>query len=71
MSLREIKKIQAHTNQLVPRTSINREIRKACIEAGSDFIFRVDAVEVIHEAAESYMIGVLQDATLCAVHSLR
>ena len=33
--------------------------------------WRVDAVEAIQHAAEDYLVGIMEDANICAIHAKR
>lgn len=36
-----------------------------------DFRFQTQAVYALQEAAESYLVGLFEDANLCAIHAKR
>ena len=71
--LQEIRRLQQSTNTLVPRIHFSRVIRDVAfsIAGGRDFRWASEALEAIQTAAESYLVGLFEDANLCAMHAKR
>lgn len=74
-ALREIRKYQKSTELLIRRAPFQRlvrEITRVHADAGQpDYRWQVQAVEALQEAAEAYLVGVLEDSNLCAMHAKR
>jgi len=74
-ALREIRKYQKSTETLIPKLPFQRLVRSIAEQfkpAQWDTIrFKAGAIEALHEAAEAYLVGVFQDAQLCAIHARR
>lgn len=70
--LRNIKHLQRTTNLLIPRAPFLRVIREI-IMVHTDETMRITtmAVEALREAAESYLVGTMEDAYQLAVHAKR
>merc|ERR1712065_72153 len=72
VALREVKKLQKSTDLLVARAPFARLIREVASGFNNQKLnFQASAVSAIQEAAESYIISVLSDANLCALHANR
>ncbi len=71
VALREIKKIQKGTNLLLRKLPFQRLVREIVQEQGHDLKFQSVAMEVLQEATEAHMIGIFEDANLCAIHAKR
>ena len=71
--LQEIRKLQQSTNTLVPRIHFSRVIRDIAFSSvgGRDFRWASEALEAIQTAAEAYLVGLFEDANLCAMHAKR
>jgi histone H3 len=83
VALKEIRKYQKSTDLLVPRAPFMRLIREVARQqldrefgggAGgslSDVKFKASALEALQEAAEAHLIGLFEDAQMCAIHGRR
>ena len=71
VAIREIKRYQRSTELLIKRLPFQRLVRDIAREFKSDMRFQASAVLALQEAAESYMVGLLQDTNLCAIHAKR
>ena len=75
MALREIRKYQKGTELLfrkLPFSRLVREITQDVDRIGSDNLcWQKNAILAIQEAAEAYLVNLLQDANLCAIHAKR
>ena len=71
--LREIRKLQQTTHTLVPRVHFSRIIRDVAfsIDGGTRYRWASEALEAIQTAAEAYLVGLFEDANLCALHAKR
>lgn len=71
VALREIKRYQKTADFLLPRAPVQRLIRSISTGIDPELRFRSEALAAIQEAAESYIVGLFEDTTLCAVHARR
>ena len=71
VALREIKRYQRTTDLLLPRAPFQRVARELCSNIDADLRFAPQALIAMQEAAEAYLVGVFEDANLCAIHAKR
>ncbi|EFJ42817.1 hypothetical protein VOLCADRAFT_109338 [Volvox carteri f. nagariensis] len=75
VALREIRKYQKSTELLIRRLPFQRLVREIANKGApggqTDFRWQHDALEALQEAAEAYMISMMEDANLCAIHAKR
>lgn len=71
VALRDIRRYQKSTNLLIPRLPFQRLVREIAAEYRSDLRFQGSAVLALQEAAEAYLVSVLEDSNLCALHGKR
>ena len=71
VALRQIRKYQKTTNLLIPKIPFQRLVREIAQQLNSDLRFQTDAILALHEAAEAYLIGLMEDTNLCAIHANR
>ena len=71
VALREIKRYQKSTDLLIPRAPFQRLVRDICSGIDNDLRFQAQALLAIQEASEAYLVGLMEDAGLCAVHAKR
>lgn len=71
VSLREIKRYQKSTANLLQKLPFQRFIRETSSNHAPDMRFQVDALAAIQEASESLLESVLRDANAVAIHSKR
>ena len=72
--MREIRKYQKSTDLLVPRLPFSRLVREIAAgfaSAGGDLRFRSSALAALQEAAEAFLVTLMEDGMLCAVHAKR
>ena len=71
--LQEIRRLQNTTNTLVPRIHFSRIIRDVAMstDGGRQFRWASEALEAIQTASEAYLVGLFEDANLCAIHAKR
>lgn len=72
VALREIRKYQRQTNTLIPKATFQRLVRELCErDIKSCLHFTSTAMLALQEAAEAYLIELLGDSQLCAIHANR
>ena len=71
MALREIRRFQKSTDLCIRKLPFQRLVREIAQEFKSDLKFQSIALLALQEAAEAYMVGLFQDANLCAIHCKR
>jgi len=69
VALREIKKYQKDVQNMIPNLPFQRLIQQLTKQlTPSEIRWSVKAMNVIHEAAEAYLIGLLENSKLLADH---
>ena len=71
VALREIKRYQKTTAMLLPRAPFQRLVRSICGTIDSDLRFQAQALMAIQESSEAYLVGIFEDANLCAINANR
>ena len=71
VALREIRKYQKSTELLIRKLPFQRLVREIAQDFKADLRFQSKAIIALQEAAESYLIGLLEDTNLCAIHAKR
>ena len=72
VSLREIWRYQKSTELLIRKLPFQRLVREIAQDLGKINIpFQSGAIMALQEALEAYLVGLLEDANLCAVHAKR
>ena len=71
VALREIRKYQKSTELLIRKLPFQRLVREIAHEYKSDLRFQSSAILALHEASESYLVGLFEDTNLCAIHARR
>ena len=71
VALREIRRYQKSTDLLIRKAPFQRLVREIAQDYKTDLRFQSTAVLALQEAAEAYLIGVFEDANLCAIHAKR
>jgi histone H3 len=71
VALREIRKYQKSTELLIRRLPFQRFVREIAQDFKTDLRFQSAAVGVMQEIAEAYLVGLFEDANLCAIHAKR
>ncbi|KAK9809098.1 hypothetical protein WJX72_009360 [[Myrmecia] bisecta] len=71
VALCEIRKFQASTNLLIRKRPFQRLVREICQAFNSEMRFQTSALQALQEAAEAYIIGLLEDSNLAAIHAHR
>ncbi len=74
VALREIRRYKRSVDAVIPKSPLQRVIRDIAAEVASSekgIRFRVEAIEAIHESAETYLTDVLKQAQVYAIHAGR
>jgi histone H3/H4 len=71
VALREIRRYQKSTNNLLRGAPFRRLVREVALEYKNDLRFTHTAMEAIQEAAETYLVSLFEDTNLCALHAKR
>ncbi|XP_059571251.1 histone H3-like centromeric protein A [Alligator mississippiensis] len=72
-ALLEIRKYQRSTDLLIRRLPFARVVREICLNytRGVDFHWQAMALLALQEAAEAFLVHLLEDSYLCAIHAKR
>lgn len=71
VALREIRKFQRSTDNLLPKAPLKRLVREIAQSLKSDLRFQDGAFKCLQEAVEAYLVFLFKDAQLCAIHAQR
>ncbi|XP_066842959.1 histone H3-like centromeric protein A isoform X1 [Anser cygnoides] len=73
LALKEIRKYQSTTNLLLRRQPFCRVVREICLlfTRGVDYHWQAMALMALQEAAEAFLVRLLEDAYLCSLHARR
>ena len=71
VALRQIRKYQKSTDLLISKMSFRRLVRSIATDIDNQKRFQESALLALQEASESYLVSMLEDANLCAVHEHR
>ena len=71
VALRQIKKAMKSTNLLLRKAPFQRLVRELAGNYKEGLRFASSAVLALQEATESYIVSVLSDTNLCAIHAKR
>ena len=71
ITLKEIRKFQKSTKLLIKFLVFARLMMEITQDVKSDLCFQCRALTTLQEAAEAYMVGILSDSNLTAVHAKR
>ena len=71
VALREIRKFQKTTCLLFRKLGFQRLVREIAQDFKTDLRFQSYAILALQEAAEAYLVGLFEDANLCAIHAKR
>lgn len=70
-ALMEIRRYQKSTDLLIRKLPFQRLIREIAQDFKNDLRFQGTAIMALQEAAEAYLVGLFEDANLCAIHAKR
>ena len=71
VALREIRKYQKSTELLIRKLPFQRLVREIAQDYKCDLRFQSTALLALQEAAEAYLVGLMEDTQLCAIHAKR
>ena len=71
VALREVRKLQKSTELLIAKAPFSRLVREVAETHKAGLRFQASAVAAIQEATEAFVVSLLSDANLAALHSGR
>ena len=71
VALREIRRYQKNTDLLIRKLPFQRLVREIATMFKTDLRFQSAAVLALQEASEAYLVGIMEDTNLCAIHAKR
>ena len=71
VALREVRRLQKSTEMLVAKAPFSRLVREIAETHKAGLRFQASAVAAIQEATESFVVSLLSDANLTALHANR
>ena len=71
VALREIKRFQKSVVPLISRAPFGRLLREVMNEFKTELRLQQNALSALQEASEAYLVGLMQDTNLCAIHAKR
>eukprot|EP00804_Cyclotella_cryptica_P019864 CCRYP_017033-RB/>CCRYP_017033-RB protein AED:0.06 eAED:0.06 QI:0/-1/0/1/-1/0/1/0/139 len=71
VALREIRKYQKSTDLLIRKLPFQRFLREVTQDFRGDMRYIATALAASQEASEAYLIGLMEDTNLCAIHARR
>merc|ERR1712136_146171 len=71
VALREIRRYQKSTELLLRKLPFQRLVREIAQDFKTDLRFQSSAVMALQEASEAYLVGLMEDTNLCAIHAKR
>ena len=71
VALREVRKLQKSTELLVAKAPFSRLVREVAETHKAGLRFQASAVAAIQEATEAFVVSLLSDANLAALHASR
>eukprot|EP00753_Platysulcus_tardus_P014860 PLAT4585.1.p2 GENE.PLAT4585.1~~PLAT4585.1.p2 ORF type:complete len:189 (+),score=52.45 PLAT4585.1:63-569(+) len=72
LALKEIRRYQRSTSLLIRRLPFARLVREIQMQYTHRVTrWKAEALEALQEAAEAYLVGLFEDANLCAIHGKR
>ena len=72
VALREIRRYQKSTELLIRKLPFLQLVREIAQDLGKrDVQFQNGAIIALQEASEAYLVGLLDDSNLCAIHAKR
>ena len=71
VALKDIRHYQGSTALLIRKLPFQRVVREIAQDVKTDLRFQSAAILCLQEATEAYLVGLLDDANLCAIHARR
>ena len=70
VALQEIWQFQKSTELLIRKLLFSQLVHEIALEVGKyDLHFQGSAIICLQEAAEAYLVGLMEDANLCTIHA--
>ena len=70
-AIKEINTYQKTVNLLIPRKPFKRLCAEIARKQNPSIRFKSSALEALQEAAEAYIVGLMEDSQLCCIHAKR
>jgi histone H3 len=71
VALREIRRYQKSTDLLIRKLPFQRLVREIAQDFKNDLRFQSQAILALQEASEAYLVGLMEDVNLYAIHAKR
>ena len=71
VALREIRKYQKTTHFLIALAPFNRFVREISQDRSKDMRWSINAVHALQESAESFLVTLMEETNLAAIHRKR
>lgn len=71
VALREIRNYQKSTELLIRKLPFQRLVREVAQDFKCDLRLQSTALLALQEAAEAYLVEIMEDTNLCAIHAKR
>lgn len=71
VALREIRRYQKSTDLLLRKLPFQRLAREIAQNISADLRFQAAALAASQEASEAFLVGLMEDSNLCAIHARR
>jgi histone H3 len=71
IALRDIRRYQKSTELLIQKLPFQRLVRAIAAGISQDLRFQSHAILALQEASEAYLVGLMEDTNLCAMHARR
>lgn len=71
VAIREIRKYQKSSDLLIRKLPFQRLVREITTNYKNEMRFQSSALLALQEATESYIVGLFEDANMCAIHAKR
>ncbi|XP_042306815.1 histone H3-like centromeric protein A [Sceloporus undulatus] len=73
LAMLDIRKYQKSTNLLIQKLPFARVVREICLDytRGVDMHWQAMALLALQEASEAFLVHLMEDAYLCAIHAKR
>ena len=68
-ALKEIKRYQSSTDMLIRRLPFQEVVREIAQTIRTDLQFQSTATMALQEVGEAFLVGLLEQSNLCAVHA--
>ena len=71
VALREIRRYQKSTELLIRRLPFQRLAKEIAQDIRPGYRFQSSAIMALQESTDSYLVGLMEDTNLCAIHAKR